>query len=157
MKIDAKEIFWNKTPEEQELKVGDWISMDGHQRTYIGASAKVENGKIVGLDWVVPKDHSNTRFGEVDICSQSSGEPLQTDRIKAIFGLVNKNTVGSIPLNNNDLVNINNAIAKWHDVRLPFRPQVRVTAQISRINQESDHWVLYCLQNGAYVEFLTEK
>ena len=159
--MDAKKIVWDKTPDEQGLNVGDWITIDGHQLTYIGATAKVEKGEIVELDWYSPDPKSNQRLGEVYLWSQPDGKPLKSDRIKAILGLVDQNTVGKIPLNNDDLMNINKAILKWHAADIQSRPRVCVTTQISQINHEPDYfpnqWDIYCLKTGTYVEFLSEK
>lgn len=159
--VGAQKIVWNKTPEEQGLNVGDWITIDGYQRTYIGASAKIENGDVIGLNWHYPDPNSNQKLGGVYLWSQSNANPLQTDRIKGILGFVDENTVGKIPLNNDDLVEINYAIMKWHAAGLQDRPRVRITAQISQIRHEPDYfpnqWAIYCMKAGAYVEFLSEK
>ncbi|MDE0316904.1 MAG: hypothetical protein OXM61_18625 [Candidatus Poribacteria bacterium] len=156
---NVKKVVWDKTPVEQGLKVGDWIAIDGYQRTYIGAHAKIEKGEIVGLEWHDPDPNAMMKLGTVDVWSQPA-EKSSTDSIIAILGFVDENTVGKIPIDNDDIVKINYAVKKWHDAFISYRPKVRITAQISQILDEPDYpnqWSLVCLKTGTYIQFLSEK
>lgn len=138
-KVVAKQIFWDQTPAEQELKVGDWITIEGYQDTFIGASIRVENGVNYGLEW----KGSNI----IDITSQPTAFSAPGDGIHYIIGSIED------PRENEIVVRINEALLREETVL------IRVTGQIYQIlpphemDRYPNQWGVI-LTEDVYVEFM---
>lgn len=141
---DAKQISWDLTPAEQELAIGDWISIDGYQDDLIGATVG-QDGATRILQWSEPSDLFGTN-GMVKITSQSTGLPAPEDRIISVAGLFEN------PRENETIVQINNTLLRAQTV------QIRVTGQIDRIvgDKTAKRWTVY-LKKGVYVDFAEQQ
>ena len=137
---DAKQISWDLTPTEQELEVGDWISIDGYQDDLIGATVEQSDATRV-LKWNEPSDLFGTN-GMVEIVSQSTGLPAPEDRIMSVAGLVEN------PRENETIVQMNETLLQEQTIR------IRVIGQVDRIagDKTPKRWTLF-LKKGVYVEF----
>ena len=154
------------------MRIGVWLLYCSRFFRYVSTPNFEERCDMYRIIYLLTHTRTNMQYavrrflilplGGMDMLRRRTQvKRLRSRRIKAILGLVDQNTVGKIPLNNNDLVNINNAIFKWRDADIQSRPRVSVTAQISQIKHEPDcfpnQWGLRCLKTGSYVEFLSEK
>ena len=141
---DAKQISWDLTPAEQELAVGDWISVDGYQDDPIGATIG-QDGATRILKWSEPSDFFGTN-GMAKITSQSTGLPAPEDRIMSVAGLFEN------PRENETIVQINNTLLRAQTVR------IRVTGQIDRIvgDKTPKRWTVY-LKKGVHVDFAAQQ
>lgn len=141
---DAKQISWDLTPAEQELEVGDWISIDGYQDDLIGATVGQSDATRV-LKWNEPSDFFGTN-GMVNIASQSTGLPASADRIIGVAGLVEN------PRENETIVQMNTILLQEQTVR------IRVIGQIDRIVRDKTpkRWTVY-LKKGVYVDFAEQQ
>ncbi len=121
---ETKQIFWDQTPVEQELKVGDWITIDGYPAGLVGAEAVRTNGVVTGFRW-----SDNKLWGDQSmlvIASQPTGYSGPTDRIVNMVGFIEN------PSSNEKVARVNKAyIQKWDSSDSAL---VRVTAQISQIS-----------------------
>ena len=137
---DAKQISWDLTPAEQELEVGDWISIDGYQDDLIGATVG-QSGATRVLKWGEPSDLFGTN-GMIEIASQSTGLSAPEDRIISVAGLVEN------PRENETIVQMNNTLLQEQTIR------IRVIGQIERIagDKTPKRWTVY-LKKGVYVDF----
>ena len=144
---DAKEIIWDKTPLEQGLKIGDWITIEGYQDAFIGASIRVENGVNYGLEWNDPSTSLFGTNGLIDITSQPTAFPAPGDAINYISGSIEN------ARENETVVRINEALLREETVL------IRVTGQIDQISQPFET-ARYPNQQGlflkksVYVEFM---
>ena len=141
---DAKQISWDLTPAEQELKVGDWVSIDGYQDDLIGATVAQEGATRV-LKWSEPSDLFGTN-GMVEIVSQSTGLPAPEDRIINVAGLAEN------PRENETIVQINKALLQEQTIR------IRVIGQIDRIagDKTPKRWKVF-LKKGVHVDFAEQQ
>ena len=137
---DAKQIFWDLTPAEQELEIGDWISIEGYQDDLIGATV-AEHAATRVLKWNEPSALYGTN-GMVAIASQATGLPAPDDRIVSVVGLVEN------PRENETVVQINKALLREQTVL------IRVTGQIDHISGDKSpkRWIVF-LKKGVYVDF----
>lgn len=137
---DTKQISWDLTPAEQELEVGDWISIEGYQDNLIGATV-AEHAATRVLKWNEPSALYGTN-GIVDIASQATGLPAPDDRIVSVVGLVEN------PRENETVVQINKALLEEQTVL------IRVTGQIDHISGDKSpkRWIVF-LKKGVYVDF----
>ena len=136
----VKQVDWDLTPEEQELEVGDWISIEGYQDDLIGATV-AEHAATRVLKWNEPSALYGTN-GMVDIASQATGLPTPDDRIVSVVGLVEN------PRENETTVQINKALL-WEQTVL-----IRATGQIDHIagDKSPKRWIVF-LKKGVYVDF----
>ena len=137
---DAKQISWDLTPTEQELEVGDWISIEGYQDDLIGATV-AEHAATRVLKW----NDSSALYGTnsmVDIVSQATGLPAPDDRIVSVVGLVEN------PREDETVVQINKALLREQTVL------IRATGQIDHISGDKSpkRWIVF-LKKGVYVDF----
>ncbi|MYA70233.1 hypothetical protein F4009_21345 [Candidatus Poribacteria bacterium] len=138
--LDAKQISWDLTPVEQELEVGDWISIEGYQDDLIGATV-AEHAATRVLKW----NDSSALYGTngmVDIVSQATGLPAPDDRIVSVVGLVEN------PREDETVVQINKALLREQTVL------IRATGQIDHISGDKSpkRWIVF-LKKGVYVDF----
>lgn len=122
---EAKQIFWDKTPPEQRLKVGDQITIQGYINSgFIGAEAIGRNGVISGWKWSDNQFWGDRAF--ISIVSQPTELSAPIDRIANIMGFIES------PSSNKEVARINNDLVKsWHD---PEKGLIRVNGQIFRIS-----------------------
>lgn len=113
--VEPIEVFWDKTPQEQGLKVGDWISISGHQDAFISATGTGRNGVFTDWKWN-PQD----TFG-IDLVSNASAVSLSTDRISGVYGRLES------PAKNATARSANNILMRQETVVL------RLTGQIHQI------------------------
>ncbi len=141
---EAKQISWDLTPAEQELEVGDWISIDGYQDDLIGATVG-QSGATRVLKWNEPSDFFGTN-GMIDIVSQSTGLPASADRIISVAGLVEN------PRENETIVQMNTTLLQEQTIR------IRVTGQIDRIGGDKTpkRWTVY-LKKGVRVDYAEQQ
>ena len=141
---DTKQISWDLTPTEQELAVGDWISIDGYQDDLIGATVEQSDATRV-LKWNRPSDLFGTN-GLVEIASQSTGLPASEDRIVSVAGLVEN------PRENETIVRMNETLLQEQTIR------IRVIGQIDRIvgDKTPNRWTLF-LKKGVHVDFIRQE
>lgn len=137
--LDAKQISWDLTPTEQELEVGDWISIEGYQDDLIGATV-AEHAATRVLKW----NDSSALYGTngmVDIASQATGLPAPDDRIVSVVGLVEN------PRENETVVQINKALLQEQTVL------IRATGQIDHIagDKSPKRWIVF-LKKGVHVD-----
>ncbi|MDE0016109.1 MAG: hypothetical protein OXU51_07985 [Candidatus Poribacteria bacterium] len=137
---DAKQISWDLTPAEQELEVGDWISIEGYQDDLIGATV-AEHAATRVLKWNDSSALYETN-GMVDIVSQATGLPAPDDRIVSVVGLVEN------PREDETVVQINKALLREQTVL------IRATGQIDHISGDKSpkRWIVF-LKKGVYVDF----
>ncbi|MDE0399110.1 MAG: hypothetical protein OXL96_15030 [Candidatus Poribacteria bacterium] len=137
---DAKQVSWDLTPTEQELEVGDWISIEGYQDDLIGATV-AEHAATRVLKWNEPSALYGTN-GMVAIASQATGLPAPDDRIVSVVGLVEN------PRENETAVQINKALLREQTVL------IRTTGQIDHISGDKSpkRWIVF-LKKGVYVDF----
>lgn len=122
---EAKHIYWDQTPAEQGLKVGDWVTIVGYTGGLISAEAIGTNGVITGWKWTHNKIWGGQAF--VAIVSQPTGLSAPADRIVNIVGFVEK------PSSNREVARINEAyVKKWHEEK---KGLIRVTGEISDISE----------------------
>lgn len=140
----AKQIFWDLTPAEQELKVGDWISIKGYQDDFIGATVG-QYGATRVLRWNDPSHLFGTN-GVVDIASQSTGLPASSDKITSVSGLVEN------PRENETIVRINKVLLREQTAL------IRVTGQIDQIGGDKlpKRWTVF-LKKGVHVDFVGQQ
>ena len=136
---ETKQISWDLTPTEQELEVGDWISIAGYQDDLIGATVE-ESAAMRVLKW----NDSSALYGTngmVDIASQATGLPAPSDRIISVVGLVEN------PRENETVVQINNVLLREQTV------PIRATGQIARIGGDKTpkRWIVF-LKKGVHVD-----
>ena len=136
---DAKQISWDLTPTEQELEVGDWISIEGYQDDLIGATV-ADHAATRVLKWNEPSALYGTN-GMVDIASQATGLSAPSDRIVSVVGLVEN------PRENETLVQINKALLREQTVL------IRATGQIDHISGDKSpkRWIVF-LKKGVHVD-----
>ena len=121
------------------LEIGDWVTIEGYQDAFIGASIRVENGINYGLEWTVS--------GLIDITSQPTALSAPGDGIHHIIGSIDD------PRGNEIVVRINEALLYEETVL------IRVTGQIYQLNapHEMDRypnqWGVILKQSGQ-VEFM---
>lgn len=141
---NAKQISWDLSPAEQELEVGDWISIDGYQDDIIGATV-AQDGATRVLKWSEPSDLFGTD-GMVEIVSQSNGLPGPEDRIMSVAGLAEN------PRENETIVQINKALLQEQTIR------IRVIGQIDRIagDKTPKRWTVF-LKKGVHVDFTEQQ
>lgn len=141
---EAKQISWDLTPTEQELAVGDWISIEGYQDDLIGATVR-QDGETRVLKWSEPSDLFGTN-GMVEIASQSTGLPAPDDRIISVAGLAEN------PREDEAIVEINKSLLREQTVR------IRVTGQIDRIagDKTPKRWKVF-LKKGVHVDFAEQR
>ena len=138
-KVVTKQVVWDQTPAEQVLEIGDWVTIEGYQDAFIGASIRVENGINYGLEWTVS--------GLIDITSQPTALSAPGDGIHHIIGSIDD------PRGNEIVVRINEALLYEETVL------IRVTGQIYQLNapHEMDRypnqWGVILKQSGQ-VEFM---
>ena len=113
--VEPIEVVWDKTPQEQGLRVGDWISIVGHQDAFISAQWVGRNGVFNNWNWI-PQDS----FG-IDLVSNASALSLPTDRINGVYGSLES------PLKNSTAKSANNRLMQQETVVL------RLTGQIHQI------------------------
>ena len=136
---DAKQVSWDLTPAEQELEVGDWISIEGYQDDLIGATVEQYAATRV-LKWNEPSDLFGTN-GMVEITSQLTGLPASEDRITSVAGLVEN------PRENERVVQINKILLQEQNIL------IRVTGQIDQIagDKTPKRWIVF-LKKGVHVD-----
>ena len=141
---DAKQVSWGFTPAEQELEVGDWISIEGYQDDLIGATVGQDGGTRV-LKWNEPSDLFGTN-GMVEITSQLAGLPASEDRIISVAGLVED------PRENETIVQINKTLLSEQTIR------IRVTGEIDHITggKSPKQWSVF-LKKGVHVDFAAQQ
>ena len=137
---EAKEVDWDLTPAEQELEVGDWISIEGYQDDLIGATVEKHAATRV-LKWNEPSALYGTN-GMVEIASQSTGLPAPEDRIISVAGLAEN------PRENETIVQMNKTLLQEQTVR------IRATGQITRIagDKTPKRWEVF-LKKGVRIDF----
>ncbi|MDE0683576.1 MAG: hypothetical protein OXI63_11720 [Candidatus Poribacteria bacterium] len=136
----VKQVDWDLTPAEQELEVGDWISIEGYQDDLIGATIEQHAATRV-LKW----NDSSALYGTngvVDITSQSTGLPAPSDRIVSVAGLVEN------PRENETVVQMNETLLEEQTIL------IRATGQIDRIagDRTPKRWTVF-LKKGVHVDF----
>ena len=139
----GQQISWDLTPAEQDLSVGDWISIAGYQDVPIGATVEKYAATRV-LKWNEPSALYGTN-GMVDIASQATGLPAPSDRIVSVLGLVEN------PRENEMAVQVNKALLREQTVL------IRATGQIDRIggDKSPNRWIVF-LKKGVHVDFVAE-
>lgn len=122
---ETKRVYWDKTPAEQGIKVGDWINIEGYTGQMIGAEVIGTGGKIVGWKW-----HQKKIPSLVTVASQSTGLSAPQDKIVNIMGFIEENT------KSREVKRINDEhIEKWHEDEKGY---VRITGEISKITPPDD-------------------
>ncbi len=141
---EAKEVDWDLTPAEQELEVGDWISIEGYQDDLIGATVG-QSGTTRVLKWNEPSALYGTN-GMVDIASQATGLPAVSDKIISVIGLV------ANPRKNETVVQINKVLL-WEQTVL-----IRAKGQIARIGGDKSpkRWIVF-LKKGVHVDLAAQQ
>ena len=136
---NVKEIVWWRTPEEQGLKVGDWIKVIGWQGTFIGASVDLQTNRL----------KYGGSEGYASLFPAQDGRHFPSHKIIEILAIL------SDPYSNEDIVNINNILIKEKTTKeWGARVKVRLVAKISAINLErgyTNKWSLRCLGTNSYV------
>ena len=147
----SKQIYWDKTPSEQGLKVGDWINIDGYTGQLIGAEAIGSGGKVVGWKWIENKFTMNSSI--FTIASQPTGLSAPHDQIVNIMGLMGEHTKSSEIERFND-----DYIEKWYEDEKGY---VRVTGEISNITPPDDdsnrypgQWGIDLKTGSIYIELM---
>ena len=140
---EAQRIDWDLTPTEQELEVGDWVSIEGYQDDLIGATIEKYAATRV-LKW----NDSSALYGTngmVDIASQVTGLPAPSDRIISVVGLVEN------PRENETVVQINKMLLREQTVL------IRATGQVNRIGGDKSpkRWTVF-LKKGVHVDLVAE-
>ena len=121
-KIIAQQVYWDQTPAEQGLEVGDWITVEGYPASLIGAEFVGTNGDITGWKWANYKVLGD----QIIIASQPTGSSVPADRIVDMIGYIEK------PSSNKKVARVNEAyVQKWGS---SDNVLIRVTAQISQIS-----------------------
>ena len=141
---EAKEVDWDLTPAEQELEVGDWISIEGYQDDLIGATVE-KHAATRALKWNDPSALYGTN-GMVDLASQATGLPAVSDKIISVIGLV------ANPRENETVVEINTALL-WEQTVL-----IRATGQIAHIGGDKSpkRWIVF-LKKGVHVDLVRQQ
>ena len=140
---EAKEVSWDLTPAEQEMEVGDWISIEGYQDDPIGATVEKHAATRV-LKWNDPSALYGTN-GMVDLASQATGLPAVNDKIISVIGLVEN------PRKNETVVQINKVLLLEQTVL------IRATGQIARLGGDKSpkRWIVF-LKKGVHVDLVAE-
>ena len=140
---EAKQISWDLTPAEQELEVGDWISIEGYQDDLIGATVEKYPATRV-LKWNDPSALYGTN-GMVNLASQATGLPAVNDKIISVIGLVEN------PRKNETVVQINKVLLLEQTVL------IRATGQITRLGGDKSpkRWIVF-LKKGVHVDLVAE-
>lgn len=139
-----KMLVWDKTPEEQGLKVGNWITINGYTGGLINAEAIGNNSKITGWRWQDNKYSANWIF----IASQPTGLSAAADRFVNISGSLNQAFSESVARINTVYVD------NWHD---PKKVVVRLTGEISEIsppdslNRHPGQWGMHLKSASVYL------
>ena len=139
--VEPLEVVWDKTPQEQGLEVGDWITVIGHQDAFISAQWVGRNGVFNNWSWI-PQDS----FG-IDLFSNASAASLPTDRINGVYGSL------ELPLQNATAKSANNILMRQETVIL------RLTGQIHQIlppneNNTYPNQSYILLESGVNIELV---
>jgi hypothetical protein len=138
---EAKEINWELSPEEQNLKVGDLITVEGWQDTFIAASWNLQT-----------KTLESTESGNIFLYPTPTGKRTASFRITAIMAEVNPPRS-----NNNTIIRINRTLLQKKETSgWNAAIKIRVTAKISLIQSEpryQNSWFLMCSGTDADVEY----
>lgn len=137
--VVTKEIFWDQTPAEQGLEVGDWITVEGYQDAFIGASIRVENGVNYGLEW--------TGSSMIDITSQPTAFSAPGDGIEYIMGSIDKSR------ENESVVHINEVLLYEETVLIRVTGQIYQITAPHEMDRYPNQWGVL-LKEGVYVEFM---
>ena len=141
---EVKELHWDLSPEEQNLKVGDWITVEGWQQTFIAASWDTQTKAL--------KNYETGDMGDINLFPTPTGTLTSHIRIIGILA-------GPIQVShsNETIARINNALLRKKETsEWGARIKIRVTAKISQINSEPRHqnkWSLYCFGQGVRIEY----
>ncbi len=140
---EAKQISWDLTPAEQELEVGDWISIEGYQDDLIGATVEKYPATRI-LKWNDPSALYGTN-GMVELAGQATGLPAVSDKIISVIGLVEN------PRKNETVVQINKVLLLEQTVL------IRATGQIARLGGDKSpkRWIVF-LKKGVHVDLVAE-
>ncbi len=130
---EVNKLVWWDTPEEQGLKIGDWIKVIGWQRTFVGASWDTQANSL----------KYSGGIGYLTLKPTKIGSHFPSHQIIGIISDVNisYNKEGVVNINNNLLKSL--AVSGWG----MGAAKARLTAKISSINLDLDYpskWFLIC-------------
>ena len=138
-KVVAKQVVWGQTPMEQGLEIGDWVTIEGYQDAFIGASTRIEHGVNYGLEW--------TGSGLINITSQPTAFSAPGDGIHYIIGSIDN------PRKNEIIVRINEALRHEETVLIRVTGQIYQLKAPHEMDQYPNQWGVI-LKEGVYVEFM---
>ena len=131
--VKSKWVVWDKTPAEQELKVGDWIRIEGWLDKFVAADGLLHRGRYVTWDW-----HKDTTvFGDSDgiaIYPNSFFGTKPTDRIKAVYTYINN--VSEKPI----FSTLNNLLLEKETVQIEVIGQIKRIEPPHKRDQHPNHW-----------------
>ena len=138
-----KKIYWFASPEDQNLKVGEWVTIEGYESHLIAATVIEQGGVITDMEW----ESSGTR-GVLNINIGTRGLSPYSDGIAAVVAEIDN------PRENEGIVRINEALLNEKTV------PVRVTGQIAQINphheeNKSRQWNVLLDSSSVEVEVIT--
>lgn len=139
--VEPTPVFWDKTPQEQELEVGDWITIIGHQDAFISAQWVGRNGNFNNWNWI-----QQDTFG-IDLVSNASAVSLATDRISGVYGRLES------PLKNPIAKSANNKLMHQETVVLRLTGQIEGILPPSANATYPNQWYIV-LESGVIIELI---
>lgn len=139
--VEPIEVVWNKTPQEQGLKVGDWMSIIGHQDAFISATGTGRNGVFTGWQWN-PQDS----FG-IDLVSNASAVSLATDRINGVYGRLES------PSKNATAKRANNKLMRQETIILRLTGQIHQIMPPGKNDTYPNQWYIF-LESGVIIQLI---
>lgn len=139
--VEPTPVIWSKTPQEQGLEVGDWITVIGHQDMFISASGTGRNGIFTNWNWI-----QNDSF-EINLVSNDSAVSLATDRISEVSGRLES------PLQNPTAKSANNRLMRQETVVLRLTGQIHQILPPHNNATYPNQWYL-TLESGVIIELV---
>ena len=139
--VEPIEVIWDKTPPAQGLKVGDWISIIGHQDAFISAIGTGRNGVFTNWNWI-----KQDTF-RIDLVSNASAVSLSTDRIGEVSGRLES------PLQNPTAKSANNRLMKQETVVLRLTGQIHQIMPPHEKDTYPNQWDI-SLESGVIIELI---
>ena len=139
--VEPIEIVWDKTPQAQGLKVGDWVSIIGHQDAFISATGTGRNGVFTNWNWIKQDTFP------IDLVSNASAVSLVTDRISGVYGRLKS------PLQNLTAKSANNQLMRQETVRLRLTGQIHQIQPPHENDTYSNQWYIF-LEPGVIIQLI---
>lgn len=141
----VKELNWTKTPAEQELKVGDWVTVNGWQNTFIGASLNDQTNML---------EYQTT--GDVDLNPKSTGWEYPDVRINGFFVTIKEPYIDkTIVLFNKELLRKKNSSDS--EASMLIGVTAKITAILEDVRYPNEKWMVFCQSNSkVYIEYPAE-